>query len=104
MLKQLYPPFFLAFTVALVGTVFFPSIRLFAFAPFLALVFMRLDFVKALWTSAATGLIVDLLSSQMRFGAYSCCYALTAFLVYHQKRHFFSDKPLALSLFTALIS
>jgi hypothetical protein len=25
-------------------------------------------------------------------------------LLYHQKRHFFHDKPLALSLFTALIS
>lgn len=104
MFKQLYPPFLLALSVAILGTVFFPTIRLFAFAPFLALVFIRADFVTALWVAAITGLLIDLLSSQMRFGAYSFCYSLTAALVYHQKRHFFVDKPLALSLYTALIA
>lgn len=104
MFKKLYPAFLLALTVAIVGTVFFPAIRLFAFAPFLALVFIRSDFVTSLWMAAVAGLVIDLLSGQMRFGAYSLCYCTTAALVYHQKRHFFVDKPLALSLYTALIA
>lgn len=104
MLKQIYPPFLLALSVALLGTVFFPSVRLFAFAPFLAFLFIRVDFLSALWVSALTGLVVDLMTSQMRFGSYSVCYCLTTLFTYHQKRHFFADKPLALSLFTALIS
>lgn len=104
MIKKLYPPFLLAFAVAIMGTVFFPAIRLFAFAPFLALVFIRADFITSLWIAALTGLIIDLLSSQMRFGAYSFSYCLTALVVYHQKRHFFVEKPLALALYTAVIS
>lgn len=104
MSKQFYAAFFLALGVALFGSVFWPGLRLFAFAPFLALVFMRSSFLTALWIALATGLIIDLLSSQMRFGSYSLIYTLAAVLTYHQKRHFFADKPLALSLYTAVIS
>jgi rod shape-determining protein MreD len=104
MSKQLYLSFFLALAVAVFGSVFFPFTRLFAFAPFLALVLIRSDFLTALWLSAGAGLIIDLLSSQMQFGAYSLIYCLTALLCFHQKRHFFADKPLALTLYTALIS
>ncbi|MBI2743192.1 MAG: hypothetical protein HYX48_04670 [Chlamydiales bacterium] len=104
MLKQIYLPFILALMVAIFGTAFFPSIRLFAFAPFLAIVLMRSSFLTSLWIAAGTGLLVDLLSSQMRFGAYSVIYCLTALLIYHQRRHFFADKPLALTLFTLIIS
>ena len=104
MIKQIYQPFILALSVALLGTVFFPSVRLIAFAPFLALLFMRADFLSALWIAALAGLFIDLFTSQMRFGSYSFCYCLTALFTYHQRRHFFADKPLALSLYTALIS
>lgn len=97
-------PFSLSLLTALFATLFFPSLRFFAFAPFLALLFMRTSFVKALWLSACCGVIIDLFSVQMRFGAVSLNYTLTALFLYHQKRHFFDDKPLALSCFTALIS
>src|ERR1700722_15018287 len=104
MSKQIYLPFILSLTVALFGSAIFPSIRLFAFAPFLALVFMRFSLLNALWFALAIGFLVDLLSTEMRFGAFSLIYCLTTVLTYHQKRHFFDDKPLALSLYTGLIS
>ncbi len=104
MRKQFYFSFALALLVALFGSAFIPSIRLFAFAPFLALIFMRLALLPSLWIAAATSLLIDLLSSEMHFGAFSLIYCLTTLLTYHQKRHFFADKPLALSLYTALIS
>ncbi len=103
-LKKIYRPFLLSLGVMLFATVFFPSIRLSAFAPFLALVFMRSGFLPSLWVAAIAGLVMDLFSSQLRFGAFSLIYSLTALLTYHQKRLFFADKPQALSLYTALIS
>ncbi len=102
--KQVYLSFILALLVALFGSAFFPSIRLFAFAPFLALIFMRQTLLPSLWIAAGVGLLVDLLCSQMRFGTFSLIYCLTALITHHQKRNFFADKPLALSLYTGLIS
>lgn len=58
----------------------------------------------SLWISALCGFIIDLLSSQYRFGIYGLNYCLTALFIYHQNRHFFEDKPLALSLYTAAVS
>jgi rod shape-determining protein MreD len=101
---KLVPAFFLALFVALFQTAFFPKLRLMAFAPFLALVFMRVGFVRALWLGLACGVAMDLLSSQMRFGLYALNYCLTTLVLYHQKRHFFDDKSLALSLFTVLVA
>lgn len=90
--------------MAMFGTVFFPNIRLFAFAPFLALVYNRRTFVSSLWIATLSGIVIDLLCSQLRFGLYALNYSLTTVLIYRQKKHFFEDKPLALSLFTALVS
>lgn len=97
-------PFFLALAIAIWGTVFFPTVRLFAFAPFLAIVYTKRSLLSSLWISALCGLIIDLLSSEMRLGAYAFSYSLVTLVLYQQKRHFFDEKPLALSLFTALIA
>ena len=86
------------------GTVFFPNIRLLAFAPYFALAYNRKPFVSSLWIATLCGMIVDLVCSQMKFGLYALNYCLTTLFIYKQKKHFFEDKPLALSLFTALIS
>jgi len=96
--------FALAISAALFGTVFFPNLRLMAFAPFLAIAYNRLSLTSALWISTLCGLALDLFSSQMHFGFFSLSYALTTLLIYQQKRHFFDEKPQALSIFTALIS
>lgn len=96
--------FGLALVAALFGTLFFPALRLFAFAPFIAIVIMRSSLLTSLWLSLLCGLIVDLTSAGMRFGTLSLCTALTTFVVYKQKRHFFEDKTYSLALFTALFS
>ncbi len=100
----LHVPFLLALTFALFGHLFFPYLRLSAFAPFLAIIYNRFHLSKALWTSFGCGLIIDLLSSHTRLGLYALNLVLTTALLYPQRRHFFEDKAFALSLFTTLIA
>ncbi len=97
-------PFFLALFFALFGTAFFPSFRLFAFSPFLAILYHRVALLPALWVSLFCGCILDLFSSQFRFGIFGLDFAVTTLFLYTQKRHFFEDKPFAFSFFSALIS
>jgi rod shape-determining protein MreD len=96
--------FSLALFFAICGTVFLPHIRLLAFAPFLGLLYNQTSFVKSLWLASLCGLAIDLLCSEFRLGIHALNYCLTTLLLYKQKRHFFEDKPLALSLFTVPIS
>lgn len=97
-------PFSLALFFAIFGTVFLPDIRLFAFSPFLALLYNKTSLVRALWIATLCGLIIDLFCSEFHLGVYALNFCLTTLILYKQKKHFFEDKPLALSLFTALIS
>ncbi len=99
----LYFLFFLALFAALFSSVFFPSIRLAAFAPFLAISYYRLSYPKALWLSYLCGFILDLCSSS-RLGLISLSFVLASALLYFQKRHFFEDKPSALALFSASVA
>lgn len=96
--------FFLGLFAALFGTAFMPRIHLLAFAPFLAIVYTRKSFPASLWWAFICGIIIDLLSSELRFGINAINYCLATVLIYRQKKHFFDDKPMALSLFTALVS
>lgn len=97
-------PFCLALFSALFGTLLLPSLRLIAFAPFLSLAYMRTSLLASLWLSFLSGLIIDLLSAELRFGTYALNYSLTTLILYNQKRHFFEDKPLSLPLFTLFFS
>ncbi|MGC2595664.1 MAG: mreD [Rhabdochlamydiaceae bacterium] len=97
-------PFSLALIFAICGTVFLPHLRLFAFAPFLALLYNKTTFTKSLWLASICGLAIDLLCSEFRLGIHALNYCLTTLLLYKQKRHFVEDKQLALCLFTAIIS
>ncbi len=78
--------------------------KLFAFSPFLAIFFNCSNFQRSLWIASLCGLMIDLLSSEFALGLYALNYCLTTLLLFNQKKHFFDDKPLALSLFTMLIS
>lgn len=100
----LFFPFFLALAFSLFGTVFFPHFRLCPFSPFLAIAYHRRPFIPSLWLSLGCGLILDLASSQMHLGLYALTYCLVTVCLYKQKRHFFEEKPVALSLFAAVIS
>lgn len=105
-LKQV--PLLFPFGLALSATCFLSSVlagaTLLPFAPFLTLTYYRLSLSKALWAAFGCGLIVDLLSSYHRFGITSLTFCLTSFILYRQKRHFFQDKPIAFSLFSAIVS
>lgn len=96
--------FSLALFFALWGTAVITVVRLLAFAPFLALLYNKTSFVKSLWIASLCGVIVDLLCSELRLGVHALNYCGTTLLLYKQKKHFFEDKALALSLFTLIIS
>lgn len=87
-----------------VGTAFFPHFRVWPFAPFLAVLFHRTTFLSALWSSFLCGLCMDLLSTQFPFGLLALSHATTTLFLYGQKRHFFEDKPIAFSIYSAFIS
>jgi len=97
-------PFGLALFFTLFTTVFFPKIPLFTFSPFFALLYYRRSLATALWIATLSGLMIDLLTSEFRLGIHAWDACITTLLLYKQKKHFFEDKPLALSLFTILIS
>ncbi len=65
---------------------------------------MQKSYTASLWIATLCGLIIDLLSAQHRFGLYALTFALTTLILYNQKNQFFDDKPLGLSIFTAVIS
>ncbi len=96
--------FGLALVAAIFGSVFFPYLHLCFFAPFLALTYHASTLSKSLWLSLVCGVILDLLSSEFKFGIYTLTFVLATLILYAHKRHFFEDKPLALSIFTAIIS
>lgn len=100
----LFFPFLLAFLATIGTSVFFPHFRLHPFAPFLALLYCRCSRMSSLWIASLCGLFFDLFSSEMRFGMYALSFFVTTLLLYSQKKRFYSDKSLALSLFTFLIS
>lgn len=100
----LWYPFILALFCVFFGSIILPDFRLIAFSPFFAIVFQRTSYIKSLWICFLCGLILDTFSSQQHFGMYAVCYVLVAGISYSQKKHFFEDKPLALSLFSGLIA
>lgn len=96
--------FSLALFAALFSSVFFPSVRLLCFAPFLCICYSQKRLLTCLWLSFFSGIVIDLLSTQSLFGLHALIYCITTLLLYRQKRHFFDDKSWALSAFTALFS
>jgi hypothetical protein len=68
------------------------------------MVYYAKPFPKAVGLSLLCGLLLDLMSSEFRFGIITLTAVATTLLLYAQKKHFFEDKPLAFSLFTAVIS
>lgn len=86
------------------GTALFPYFRVWPFAPFLAILFHRTTFIQALWGSFFCGLSMDLTSSQFPFGLLALSHSITTLFLYSQKKHFFEDKIIAFSLYSALIS
>jgi len=97
-------PFALALLWSCLGGALIPWLHLLPFAPFLVFAYMRCSFPVSLWWALLSGLIIDLMSSQMHFGLHALNYCLTTLAIYTQRKHFFEDKPIALSVFTALFA
>lgn len=97
-------PFFLALFAQLYGSIFLPSFRFLAFAPFFAIAFQRLTLYQSLWTAVFIGLLIDLISPSLRFGFFSLNYFLTSWIAYRQKSLFFEDKTISFFFYTAFIS
>jgi rod shape-determining protein MreD len=100
MIKFFLYTLFLSLTIPL----FFPSLRLLFFAPFLVFCFYHHSKKTCLWLAFLCGLFVDLLSSYMRLGIYALNYCLTVQLLYSQKRHFFQDSRSTLPILTYLFA
>jgi len=96
--------FFLALCALFFNSLIFPGIRLIAFAPFLALVFQKKDFLPSLWIALGCGLFIDLCTTDVRFGLFSLGYLLTACLCHKQRNLFYEERIFSLSFYTILIS
>lgn len=96
--------FFLSLFFSVCTPILFPQVRIFAAAAFLAILYSRSSFLPSIWLATCQGLCLDLISSYSRFGLQALNLCLTTLLLYRYKRHFFEDKPIALSCFAALIS
>jgi len=97
------PLFFLflwALCAALLSSVFIPQVRLHTFLPFLPFLYARCSRLSSLWIASLCGLIVDLLGSELRLGVHALSFAGATLCFHHQKKHFYEEKPLALSLLT----
>lgn len=101
-------PLSFAFILVLIALIFFPiffpAFRLIAFAPFYGLVFIRQPFKSSLWITGACSLLMDLTSSQMRFGLWTLNGTLTLFSTYRFKDYFYEDKAFAVCIYSALIA
>jgi len=100
-------PLLFPFLLALIATSFlnacFPRVHLQTFAPFLPFLYARCSRTSSLWIAALCGLALDLLGSH-RLGAHMLSLTAATLLLYGQKRHFYEEKPLALCLFTWILS
>jgi hypothetical protein len=104
--KQILIATALAIVPALLQGPLFPFLRLTFLSPLLVLLFYRLSWHLATWVAVAGGVLMDLLSADGQFGLHALIYAMTAFLLYPLRHHFFEEKlttiPLLSSFFGLL--
>lgn len=95
-------------SVALGATLFFPTLfpnlRLMFFAPFIIVLNYQKSILTCLWSSLFCGLLLDLLSSKTQIGLYAVSFCMASWILYGQRRNFFSDRLSTLSIMTFLFS
>lgn len=97
-------PYLLCLLGLVVNEALFPQVHLFVFAPFLALLVIRKQLLASLWLGALSGLTLDLLSSNFRFGLYATSFLATILAIYKLKNLFFEEKAHALAVFSVLVA
>jgi rod shape-determining protein MreD len=95
--------FVLAGSMALIQSALFPSISLFAFAPYIALCCMNFSLKKAVWLAALGGLATDLMSSDP-LGIHALSATIICAFLHRFRLAVFKDLPLQLCFYTAIIS
>jgi rod shape-determining protein MreD len=89
-----------AFCLAMLIPLFFPSLHLLFFAPFLVRSLYQLSLPKCLWWALGCGFMIDLLSSQTRLGTYAINYCLVIVCLYRYRYYFFEDRLSTLPIMT----
>jgi cell shape-determining protein MreD len=99
--------FFLATLALFLQAAVFPSISFFPFAPWIALVILKMkrstELWKPLWLTALAGLFTDLFSDHP-LGLHAITFCLTSAALFPWRTHFLYERPLHFALFTALAS
>jgi rod shape-determining protein MreD len=95
--------FVLAAFMALIQSALFPSVSLFAFAPFIAIACICAPFRTAIWLSALAGFCTDMLGSDP-LGIHAVSAVLVCAIVHRFRLGALKDLPLQLCLYSALIS
>lgn len=99
----LWIAFALFVLASLLQSALFWNIALLPFLPFVALASLRCNRAEALWLSALSGALFDLLSADP-FGIYALSSVLTSAAGYRFRYLFFQGEPLQLCCLTALYS
>jgi rod shape-determining protein MreD len=81
-----------------------PSIRLLFFAPFLVIAAYQKSLFISLCYALGCGVVLDLLSDDMRFGVHALSLTVTTFILYEQRRNFFADTLSTLPIMTFFFS
>lgn len=96
--------FFTAFLPFLLIPLYFPSLKLQFFAPFLITILYKKPFFNALWWAFFTGLLQDLLSATHHLGLFGLGSCLTLTALRPLKKHFFEDSLSTIPLMTLFFS
>ncbi len=96
--------FLYSFALTLILPAMFPGQHLACFAPLLVFALYRYSKMACLWLALLCGLILDLLSAEMRFGIYALNYTLTIYLLFYFKYYFFEDSLSTIPIMTILFS
>lgn len=95
--------FWIAFCFFLFTPLFYPSLKLFFFSPFLAYALLRCSYPNLIWTCILCGSVQDLFS-HLSFGMTPLALTLTVSMIRFSLPPFFIEKASSLPLLTFLIS
>lgn len=98
--KRLDFSFLFCLLLTLTIPVFFPSLRLSFFAPFLIISMYKEKLSTTLWFGLCCGLILDLMSSYPRLGMHALNFCAVLLILNPQKRYFFADSLTTLPIMT----
>lgn len=96
--------YLIALGFVLVFPNYYPTLRLFYFAPFIACSVYQTSFLGLLYRAFFAGLTLDLFSSSTVFGITGLNYGVVAAALFLLRRHFFEDKFSTLPIMTFLFS